>query len=172
MPACTSTTMPGIEPLAGSRTPLPGIGVQYDLTTSAGQHLSVITHRDGSRSLNAYQRADPDACALSLHFTGPEAGALAETLRPGPDDPGVLDGASLGLVAERVQLPISSRWNGRHLGDTQLRTRTGASIVAVLRGPSAIPSPQPGFRLAGGDTLIVIGTREGADDAAAILTRE
>jgi TrkA domain protein len=48
----------------------------------------VIAHRDGSRSLNAYQWADPDACVLSLYFTGPEAGALAKTLRPGPDDPG------------------------------------------------------------------------------------
>jgi TrkA domain protein len=95
---------------------------------------------------------------LSLHFTGPEAGALA--------------GTSLGLVAERVQLPIGSRWNGRLLGDTQLRTRTGASIVAVLRGPDAVPSPRPAFRLAGGDTLIVVGTREGAGEAAAILTRE
>lgn len=164
--------MPGIEPLLGARIPLPGIGVQYDLTTAAGQHLSVIAHRDGSRSLNAYQQADPDACVLSMHLTGREAGALAGTLRPSPDDPGLLDGSSLGLVAERIQLAVSSRWNGRQLGDTQLRTRTGASIVAVLRGPNAIPSPRPGFRLAGGDTLIVVGTREGADDAAAILTQE
>ena len=34
----------------------------------------------------------------------------------------------------------------------------GSSIVAVLRGANAIPSPGPDFRLAAGDTLIVIGT--------------
>ena len=164
--------MPAVEPRAGARTPLPGIGVQYDLTTAAGQHVSVIAHRDGSRSLNAYQRADPDACVLSLHFTGPEAGALADTLRPGPADPGQLDGTSLGLVAERVQLPIGSRWNGRLLGDTQLRTRTGASIVAVLRGPDAIPSPRPAFRLGGGHPFFDMAPRVGPHDAAAILTGE
>jgi len=42
-------------------------------------------------------------------------------------------------------------------------------ILAILRGPYPIPSPAPVFRLAGGDTLIVVGTREGADAAAAIL---
>jgi TrkA domain protein len=153
-------------------TPLPGIGVQHDLTTQVGQHLSMIAHRDGSRSLNVYRRDDPDACALSLHFTGQEAATLAEALMPGQRDSGLLDGTDLGLVAERIPLPATSRWNGRLLGETQMRTRTGSSIVAVLRGANAIPSPGPDFRLAGGDTLIVIGTREGADSATVILMQE
>lgn len=153
-------------------TPLPGIGVQHGFTTQVGQHLSVIAHRDGSRSLNVYRRDDPDACALSLHFTGQEAAVLADALTPGQRDSRLLDGTDLGLVAERIPLPATSRWNGRLLGETQMRTRTGSSIVAVLRGANAIPSPGPDFRLAGGDTLIVIGTREGADSAAVILMRE
>jgi len=153
-------------------TPLPGIGVQHDLTTLEGQHLSVIAHRDGSRSLNVYRRDDPDACALSLHLTAREAAVLADALMPGQHDSKLLHGTDLGLVAERIPLAATSRWNGRLLAETQMRTRTGSSIVAVLRGANAIPSPGPGFRLAGGDTLIVIGTREGADAAAAILMQE
>ena len=58
------------------------------------------------------------------------------------------------------------------LGDTRMRTETGVSVVAVLRRAEAIPSPGPDFRLAGGDTLIVIGTREGVGVAADILSRE
>jgi TrkA domain protein len=65
-----------------------------------------------------------------------------------------------------------SRWNGQPLGSTRLRTRTGASVVAILRGSNPIPSPAAAFRLAGGDTLIVVGTREGADAAAALLTKQ
>ena len=149
-------------------TQLPGIGVQYDLTTADGEHLSVIAHRNGSRSLNGYL----DACAFSLHFTGQEAAVLADALLPAHDDPRLLRAVELGLVAERVALSGTSRWNGRPLGDTRLRTLTGASVVAILRGPNPVPSPAPAFRLAGGDTLIVIGTREGADAAAAILTQE
>jgi TrkA domain protein len=44
--------------------------------------------------------------------------------------------------------------------------------VAVLRRAEAVPSPTPDFRLAGGDTLIVIGTREGVEPAAVTLGRE
>lgn len=65
-----------------------------------------------------------------------------------------------------------SRWNGQPLGGTRLRTRTGASVVAILRGSNPIPSPAAAFRLAGGDTLVVVGTREGADAAAALLTTD
>jgi K+:H+ antiporter subunit KhtT len=160
-------------PLPRTRaTPLPGIGVRYDFTTVAGQRLSVIAHRDGTRSLNGYRGDDPDACVLSLHFTEQEAGVLAGALAPARHDARPLHGTDLGLVAERIPLPATSWWNGRPLGETRLRTRTGSSIVAVLRGASAIPSPAPGFRLAGGDTLVVIGTREGAGNAAAILAEE
>ncbi|KOV92982.1 cation:proton antiporter regulatory subunit [Streptomyces sp. NRRL B-3648] len=155
-----------------SRTPLPGIGVRYDLTTREHRHLSVVAHRDGSRTLSAYRRDDPDACALSVHLTGPEAEALVDALKPTHHSPTLLSTTELGLVAERIELSAVSHWNGRLLGDTRMRTETGVSIVAVLRRAEAIPSPGPGFRLAGGDTLIVIGTREGVDAAAAILGRE
>ncbi|MEU6671354.1 TrkA C-terminal domain-containing protein [Streptomyces sp. NPDC046727] len=155
-----------------SRTPLPGIGVRYDLTTREHRHLSVVAHRDGSRTLSAYRHDDPDACGLSVRLTGQEAEALVDALKPTHHSPTLLSTTELGLVAERIELSAVSHWNGRLLGDTRMRTETGVSIVAVLRRAEAIPSPGPGFRLAGGDTLIVIGTREGVDAAAAILGRE
>ncbi|WP_181797459.1 cation:proton antiporter regulatory subunit [Streptomyces sp. WELS2] len=155
-----------------SRTPLPGIGVRYDLTTREHRHLSVVAHRDGSRTLSAYRGDDPDACALSVRLTGQEAEALVDALKPTHHSPTLLSTTELGLVAERIELSGTSHWNGRLLGDTRMRTETGVSIVAVLRRAEAIPSPGPGFRLAGGDTLIVIGTREGVDAAAGILGRE
>ncbi|MFF8864997.1 MULTISPECIES: cation:proton antiporter regulatory subunit [unclassified Streptomyces] len=155
-----------------SSTPLPGIGVRYDLTTREDRRVSVVAHRDGSRTLSAYRRDDPDACALSVRLTGGEAEALVDALKPTHHSPTLLSTTELGLVAERIELSSASYWNGRLLGDTRMRTETGVSIVAVLRRAEAIPSPGPGFRLAGGDTLIVIGTREGTDAAAAILGRE
>ncbi|GGS76580.1 potassium transporter TrkA [Streptomyces cinerochromogenes] len=151
---------------------MPGIGVRYDLTTREHRHLSVVAHRDGSRTLSAYRRDDPDDCALSVHLTGSEAESLVDALKPTHHSPTLLSTTELGLVAERIELPGASHWNGRLLGETRMRTETGVSIVAVLRRAEAIPSPGPGFRLAGGDTLIVIGTREGVEAAAAILGRE
>ncbi|MFB7374160.1 cation:proton antiporter regulatory subunit [Streptomyces sp. NPDC056222] len=153
-------------------TPLPGIGVQYDLTTREHRHLSVIAHRDGTRSVNVYRADDPDACAQSLHLTEAETASLIDALMPAHHSPNVLHTTDLGLVAERIELSAQSHWNGRVLGEMRMRTETGASIVAVLRRSGAIPSPTPDFRLAGGDTLIVIGTREGVDAAALILGQE
>ncbi|WP_460070219.1 cation:proton antiporter regulatory subunit [Streptomyces sp. YKOK-I1] len=153
-------------------TPLPGIGVQYDLVTREQRHLSVVAHRDGSRTVGVYRADDPDSCAQSLRLTGAEAASLIDALMPSHHSPSLLYTSDLGLVAERIEIAGASRFNGRLLGDTRMRTETGASIVAVLRRAEAIPSPAPDFRLAGGDTLIVIGTREGVDAAAAILGRE
>ncbi|MBC9728023.1 cation:proton antiporter regulatory subunit [Streptomyces sp. TRM68367] len=155
-----------------SSTPLPGIGVRYDLTTREQRRLSVVAHRDGSRTLNAYQEDDPDACALSVRLTAGEAEAVIDAMMPKHHSPSLLSTTELGLVAERVELSTTSHWNGRLLGETRMRTETGVSIVAVLRRAEAIPSPGPDFRLAGGDILIVIGTREGVDAAAATLGRE
>ncbi|MBH5337590.1 cation:proton antiporter regulatory subunit [Streptomyces pactum] len=155
-----------------SRTPLPGIGVRYDLTTREHRLLSVVAHRDGGRILSAYRGDDPDQCALSVKLSAGETEALIDALMPSHHCQNLLSTTDLGLVAERIELPAASHWNGRLMGETCLRSETGASIVAVLRRAEAIPSPPPSFRLAGGDVLIVIGTREGVEAAAAILGRE
>jgi TrkA domain protein len=155
-----------------SQTPLPGIGIRYDLTTREQRQISVVAHRDGARTLSAYRADDPDACALSLRLSSGEADALIDALMPSHHSPNLLHTTDLGLVAERIEVSGTSHWNGRLLGETRMRTETGASIVAVLRRAEAIPSPAPDFRIAGGDTLIVIGTREGVESAAAILGRE
>ncbi|MFG2648006.1 cation:proton antiporter regulatory subunit [Streptomyces sp. NPDC048436] len=155
-----------------SQTPLPGIGIRYDLTTREQRRISVVAHRDGARTLSAYRSDDPDECALSLRLSSGEADALIDALMPSHHSPNLLHTTDLGLVAERIEVSGTSHWNGRVLGETQMRTETGASIVAVLRRAEAIPSPAPDFRFAGGDTLIVIGTREGVESAAAILGRE
>ncbi|MFI8510706.1 cation:proton antiporter regulatory subunit [Streptomyces sp. NPDC085460] len=152
-------------------TPLPGVGVQYELTTRRHDTLSVIAHRDGTRTLNVHHDDDPDSAGLSMRLTPGEALALTDALVPDHNSPNLLHTSDFGLIAERVTIVGTSYWNGRTLGETQMRTRTGASIVAVMRRSHAVPSPGPDFRLRGGDTIIVIGTREGVDGAHDILDR-
>ena len=50
-----------------------------------------------------------------------------------------------------------------------MRTRTGVSIVALLRNGTAIPAPEPAQRIEGGDTLVVVGTPRGIELAVEIL---
>jgi TrkA domain protein len=64
-----------------------------------------------------------------------------------------------------------SPFDGRPLGDTAMRTRTGVSLVAVMRAGQVHPSPGPEFTLAAGDLLVAVGTSEGLAEAATILAR-
>ncbi|WP_112242631.1 cation:proton antiporter regulatory subunit [Kribbella monticola] len=152
-----------------TRTTLPGIGTRYDLTTEGGKHVSVVVHTDGRRFLGFHDPEDDDNCRDSVPLHPGEAAALSQLLLPSPTDalPAAIE---IDLVTEQIQLTARSPYAGRTLGDTQARSRTGASIVAVLRRTGAIPSPTPDFRFATGDTLVVVGTREGVDAVSDLIS--
>lgn len=56
-----------------------------------------------------------------------------------------------------VRLPEESELIGKALGELQVRTRTGVSIVAVLHDGQLIPNPGLGYRFAAGDHVAVLG---------------
>lgn len=68
-------------------------------------------------------------------------------------------------------LSIAEGWSAvaGTIGDTQMRRRTGVSIVAILRRGTTIPSPEPAEALEAGDTLVVVGTPEGIEAASIVL---
>jgi TrkA domain protein len=74
-----------------------------------------------------------------------------------------------GLSSEQVEITTGSRFDGKTLGDTQLRTRTGSSVVALVRDDHVLASPEPSQDLVADDVLVIIGTREGISKARAIL---
>ena len=154
------------------RTHLPGVGDQYDVTTHSGGHLSVVVHQDGRRFIGFYDPEDPDTCQATVTLEPEEAASLAALLRPDFSATAALHAGELelDLVTERVPVPSHSPYRGRPMGDTKARTRTGASIVAVLRRTGAIPSPKPDFRLEAGDTLLVVGTRDGVEDLTNLIS--
>ncbi|OEU88847.1 potassium transporter TrkA [Streptomyces abyssalis] len=152
------------------RTKLPGVGTQYDIETRAGRHISVVAHQDGRRFLGFYEPDDPDACQATVPLDTDEAASLAELLAP-PDTPGLGTGEmDLDLVTERIPVTTHSPYRSRPLGETRARTRTGAYIVAVLRRTGPHPSPGPEFRLEAGDAVVAVGTREGVDELARIIS--
>jgi TrkA domain protein len=144
---------------------LPGIGVRHDVVTSSGRHIGVLSYRSGERELAVYDKADPDAIVASVPLTGDESAALSELLGHAAllSQIAGLGGGMIGLFTEQMQLPSDSRYLGRPLGDTKARTKTGVSIVAILRGKSVIPSPTPQEILELDDLIVAVGTREGLD---------
>jgi TrkA domain protein len=152
-------------------TPLPGIGVRQDFQTRAGRRVGVITYRDGRAELLVYRLDDPDACSASTPLTGEEASTLGSLLGA-PHLVEQIRGQNRGLTGiETHQIAIvpGSRFDGAVLGDTEMRTRTAASIVAIIRGGAVHPSPRPDFDLRGGDLMVVVGTEEGLAAAARLM---
>ena len=159
------------HPIELEEVRLPGIGVRDDFVTRDGRRVGVVAHRSGRRDLVVYDREDPDACSETLPLTTEEADALAELLGA----PRVVERLATireqaaGLVTAQLLVPPGSPYAGRTLGETEARSRTGASIVAVLRDGGVFPSPTPDFRFEPGDLVLVVGTRAGVDGVARIL---
>ena len=78
--------------------------------------------------------------------------------------------ASRAIEMEWVRLPGSGDskdggperdvFPGRTIGDLSVRSRTGASILAVVRGEKVIPNPGAELRLEVGDAVGIVGTPE------------
>jgi TrkA domain protein len=149
---------------------LPGIGMRYDLMTHKGRRVGVLKHRSGRRDLLVFSREDPDACSETVRMTDEESAVLGELLGV-PRIVDTLTGIPVeGLLSEQIPIEPDSPYANRTLGETQARTRTGASIVAVIRGQETIISPTPDFRFQAGDVVVVVGTREGVRGVSTILT--
>jgi len=153
------------------RTALPGLGLKHVFTTARGRRVGVVSHHTGRRDLVVYDIHDPDTAAETIVLTPDEANGLAEllgTLRI-VERLAELARQVEGLVSRQVPIEPGSPYDGRPRGDTQARTRTGASIVAVVRGGEVIASPRPDFRFTAGDVVVVVGTGEGTDAVAEII---
>ena len=68
--------------------------------------------------------------------------------------------ATRGLEVSWLTLDANSPLAGRTVGSSRLRTRTGASIVAISRPAGLIANPEPTAELTAGDRLALIGTAE------------
>ena len=58
---------------------------------------------------------------------------------------------------------------GKSLGEVDLRSRSGATVIAVVREGKSYHNVGPDFTLAGGDRLVLLGDHKALDDAAQIL---
>lgn len=154
-------------------TQLPGVGVRYDFTTSGGDRVGVVVHRDGRREFLVYDEGDPDACRTTVWLSNEESAAMVELLGGSKvtEKIGDLRHEVEGLAIEWITLPASGGLTGRTIGDGAIRTRTGASVVAVIRGDVSIPGPGPDFTLGAGDVALVVGSVEGVRAATQLLAR-
>ncbi|MEU3648789.1 cation:proton antiporter regulatory subunit [Lentzea sp. NPDC034063] len=150
---------------------LPGVGLRYEFTNADGDHIGIVARREGSFEVIRYAADDPDEAQPLFRLTVAEADTVAEILGA----PRIAERfADLtkevpGLGAAQVVVPATSSHAGKPLGQTRARTRTGASIVAIVRGEDVLASPPPDEVLRPGDVLVVIGTHDGISGVRQII---
>lgn len=155
-----------------NETELPGVGKRVDFVSEEGSRVGIVHHRTGRRELFICSPTDPDAVTTSLSLTDDESHALADALG------GSSIVESLGEVAQQIEglaidwlkVEDDTPFVGKTIGDAHIRTRTGVSVVALIRQDQAHPAPGPEFQLEAGDTAVVVGTPEGLEAARSILT--
>jgi TrkA domain protein len=147
------------------QTDLPGVGVRYDFVTGAGERLGVLVHRSGRRELLIYRRDDPDECRTLLELDAADARTLVELLGASrvSEHLAEVQQRVAGLAIEWLRVERGARWDGATLGDAQVHTSTGVSVVAILRDGETLVAPGAGDVLRGDDTVVAVGTPEGID---------
>jgi TrkA domain protein len=151
-------------------TQLPGVGVRFDFVTEDGRRVGVVHHRGGRREVFVCTAEDPDTALLTLDLNDDDTHTLAEVLGVSP----VIEAKTQiqqveGLAMDWLPLHAGSPYAGKTIGDARIRTRTGVSVVAVIRGSDHFPAPGPEFGFEPGDTVVVVGTADGIEAVELIL---
>lgn len=152
---------------------LPGVGIRYEFETEDGKRMAVLAHRSGRRELFVGSSDDPDEFKRLVGLSQTDARTLAELLGASrvAEHLAELQQRIEGLVIDWLPVRDDSAYAGRTIGDARIRTRTGVSIVAVVRGEDATPAPGPDAVMQPGDYIVVVGTGRGIEQVVELLHR-
>ncbi|MFC4452046.1 MULTISPECIES: cation:proton antiporter regulatory subunit [Halorussus] len=152
-------------------TQLPGVGRRYTLSFPTGGEFVIVVHNNGRRE--TYWREDADGDSEQLfEATESQARKIAE----------IFDGTYFHPVGEGledafedarikwIEVGQTSPIANQPIRQTQLRSRTGVSILAIQRGDRTISNPDPDTDIQAGDMLVVVGTDEAYDALDELLT--
>jgi TrkA domain protein len=150
---------------------LPGVGIRYEFESEDGKVVGVVLHRSGRRELYVASSADPDEFRRVLSLSTADARTVSELLGASrvAEHLAELQQRIEGLVIDWLPVRNDSPYAARTIGDAQIRSRTGVSVVAVVRGDDAVPAPSPETRIEAGDFLVVVGTGRGIEQVVELL---
>ncbi len=141
---------------------LPGVGKKISMQTADNDKLVVIIHHSGKRDLYFFKESDEDEADYFISLTSEEtrelgAQLLGATYQPVDDEKMKI--FQNQLVMEWIKLKAESPVVGKQIAESRIRTRTGASIIAVMHGDDMTVSPDVDFVLRTDDTVMVAGKK-------------
>lgn len=141
------------------RVTLPGVGVLHSFETADGAEVAVVAHRTGRSELVSRPVGSEDDDATTVRLDEEEARTLAELLGGTRIVESIAELDELpGVPIDWVTVDADDAIAGRQLG--QVPVASGVAVVAVVRDDHAHPSPEPGFVVRPGDTIVAVGPTE------------
>lgn len=143
---------------------LPGIGRRFEVRCEDGGILTVVVHSTGRRDLYAFSPGSDEPSAVTLwdeqaravaaimagSFAGPAGSGTARGVQEALDD----------LAFDWVSLDPGSPATEHTIGDLAIRSRTGVTVMTIVRGHGVVHDPAPQEVLRAGDRLVVAGRRD------------
>lgn len=142
---------------------LPGIGIRHDFVTSEGEKIGVLVRNSGRCEVAVYGQQDPDAARVVLRLDEDDSRTLGELLGAVrlAESLVAMQHQVRDLAIDWVPVEPGSRIAGRTLADSAVHSRTGVSVVAILRGDDTIAAPGAEHTLESGDTVVAVGSTSG-----------
>jgi TrkA domain protein len=139
---------------------LPRVGALRTFRTERGDRIAVLALRSGRRQLFVQHPHDPDQRQLVAELSADDSQVLVELLGGPLLELQVSSAADVVTVLDWVRISSDSAADGAAIGDLRLRSRTGATILAVMRDDNVHADPRPEFLLQEGDVVVISGSTE------------
>lgn len=137
--------------------------------------IVLIIHHSGKRDLYFFEDADSDEADFFITLNGEETRQLGAQLLGAIYQPVDTDKMKMfqdKILIEWIELSAHSSLVNKSIGDSQIRTRTGASIIGIVKGENTIAVPDIDVVLQPGDVLMTLGKKEQIATFAALCKGE
>ncbi|WP_099160021.1 cation:proton antiporter regulatory subunit [Virgibacillus ndiopensis] len=142
---------------------LPGIGQKITLKTSEENMLVIIVHHTGKRELYFFDDADNDEADFAMDLTPDETRELAAQLLGATYQPVDVEKMRLfkkQIIVDYITLKKKSPLVNKTIEESDIRNKTGATIIGIVHGDDVIAIPEADTTLKPGDVLMAVGKDE------------
>lgn len=144
-------------------TELPGIGKKFQIETRSGDKMVIVVHDDGRREIYHFDSNDPEESISMVTLDDTEARRVAGILGGMAYEPKALESVEMALddmVFEWYKVERDAQAIGKTIGDLDIRKKTGAAIIAIIKKDKKVLNPGPEEIITPGATIVVLGDRK------------
>ncbi len=146
-----------------SVAPLPGIGQKITFITAEESMLVLVVHHNGKRELYFFEDAENDEADFAMDLTADETRELGAQLLGATYQPVEADKIKLfknQMIMDWIKLKDSSPLVNKSLEESDIRQKTGATVMGIVRGDDIIAAPEPSTVLLAGDLIMTMGKKD------------